>query len=144
MSVQQGTGAQTAQATQSPHHQQTHNRSLSGTASMLTNQFSDLTSNFSLRNNPISSTNFLSRATSITSQVTNVAGRISSTIKDISGKGKVLLVIDDNQTDWSKYFRGKRIMGDFDIRVEQCEFRDLSLYAHSEYGTICNIISQKR
>ena len=143
MSAQQPNPAAPNQSTQSPLHQQQHNRSLSGTASMLTNQFSDLTSNFSLRNNPISSTNFLSRATSITSQVTNVAGRIKDQIS-VSGKSKVLLVIEDNQIDWSKYFRGKRICGDFDIRVEQCQFIDLSLYAHSEYGTICNIISQKR
>lgn len=106
---------------------------------MLTNQFSDLTSNFSLKNNPISSTNFLSRATSITSQVSNVAGRISSTIKDISGKSKVLLVIDDNQIEWGKYFRNKKICGDFDIEVKQCEFRDLTLYAGTEYGVICSV-----
>lgn len=45
-----------------------------------------------------------------------------------------LLVIDDQNTDWSKYFRGRRLHGDFDIRVEQAEFRDLSLTA-SEVGT---------
>lgn len=34
-----------------------------------------------------------------------------------------LLVLDDQNTDWSKYFRGRRVHGDFDIRVEQAEFR---------------------
>lgn len=34
-----------------------------------------------------------------------------------------LLVLDDQNTDWSKYFRGKRLHGDYDIRVEQAEFR---------------------
>lgn len=34
-----------------------------------------------------------------------------------------LLVLDDQNTDWSKYFRGRRLHGDFDIRVEQAEFR---------------------
>uniref|UniRef100_A0A1A9ZRQ9 Synapsin pre-ATP-grasp domain-containing protein n=1 Tax=Glossina pallidipes TaxID=7398 RepID=A0A1A9ZRQ9_GLOPL len=34
-----------------------------------------------------------------------------------------LLVLDDHNTDWSKYFRGKRLHGDYDIRVEQAEFR---------------------
>lgn len=34
-----------------------------------------------------------------------------------------LLVFDDQNTDWSKYFRGKRLHGDYDIRVEQAEFR---------------------
>ena len=46
-----------------------------------------------------------------------------------------LLVIDDQNTDWSKYFRGKRVHGDFDIRVEQAEFKELSLTASSEAGT---------
>lgn len=34
-----------------------------------------------------------------------------------------LLVLDDQNTDWSKYFRGRRLHNDFDIRVEQAEFR---------------------
>lgn len=46
-----------------------------------------------------------------------------------------LLVIDDQNTDWSKYFRGKRIHGDYDIRVEQAEFKELTLTASSETGT---------
>ncbi|XP_046384730.1 synapsin [Ischnura elegans] len=45
-----------------------------------------------------------------------------------------LLVIDDQNTDWSKYFRGRRIHGDYDIRVEQAEFRELSLTASTETG----------
>ncbi|KDR22299.1 Synapsin, partial [Zootermopsis nevadensis] len=46
-----------------------------------------------------------------------------------------LLVIDDQNTDWSKYFRGKRLHGDYDIRVEQAEFKELSLTANAESGT---------
>ncbi|KAG8312479.1 hypothetical protein J6590_023087 [Homalodisca vitripennis] len=46
-----------------------------------------------------------------------------------------LLVIDDQNTDWSKYFRGRRLHGDFDIRVEQAEFKELSVTASSETGT---------
>lgn len=34
-----------------------------------------------------------------------------------------LLVLDDQNTDWSKYFRGRRLHNDYDIRVEQAEFR---------------------
>ncbi|XP_058795229.1 synapsin [Phymastichus coffea] len=45
-----------------------------------------------------------------------------------------LLVIDDQNTDWSKYFRGRRLHGDYEIRVEQAEFREISLTA-SELGT---------
>ncbi|XP_076278149.1 synapsin isoform X2 [Lasioglossum baleicum] len=49
-----------------------------------------------------------------------------------------LLVIDDQNTDWSKYFRGRRLHGDFEIRVEQAEFRELSLTA-SEAGTVVSM-----
>lgn len=40
-----------------------------------------------------------------------------------------LLVVDDQNTDWSKYFRGRRLYGEYEIRVEQAEFRELSLTA---------------
>lgn len=43
-------------------------------------------------------------------------------------------MIDDQNTDWSKYFRGRRLHGDYEIRVEQAEFRELSLTA-SEVGS---------
>ncbi|KZC12286.1 Synapsin, partial [Dufourea novaeangliae] len=49
-----------------------------------------------------------------------------------------LLVIDDQNTDWSKYFRGRRLHGDYEIRVEQAEFRELSLTA-SEAGTMVSM-----
>lgn len=49
-----------------------------------------------------------------------------------------LLVIDDQNTDWSKYFRGRRLHGDYEIRVEQAEFRELSLTA-SETGTVVSM-----
>ncbi|KAL8575492.1 hypothetical protein ACOMHN_013043 [Nucella lapillus] len=34
-------------------------------------------------------------------------------------KCKILLIIDDQHTDWSKYFKGKKIFGDWDVRIEQ-------------------------
>ncbi|CAD6214035.1 GSCOCG00012823001-RA-CDS, partial [Cotesia congregata] len=49
-----------------------------------------------------------------------------------------LLVIDDQNTDWSKYFRGRRLHGDYEIRVEQAEFRELSLTAN-ELGTMVSM-----
>jgi len=49
-----------------------------------------------------------------------------------------LLVIDDQNTDWSKYFRGKKIHTDWDLRVEQAEFKELTVMANSESGvTVC-------
>lgn len=35
----------------------------------------------------------------------------------------IVFVFDDQNTDWSKYFRGRRLHGDYDIRVEQAEFK---------------------
>uniref|UniRef100_A0A8C2GTX1 Synapsin-1 n=1 Tax=Cyprinus carpio TaxID=7962 RepID=A0A8C2GTX1_CYPCA len=36
-----------------------------------------------------------------------------------SSNAKILLVIDDQQTDWAKVFKGKKVHGEFDIKVEQ-------------------------
>ncbi|XP_035239144.1 synapsin-1 isoform X1 [Anguilla anguilla] len=46
-------------------------------------------------------------------------------------KAKILLVIDDQQTDWAKYFKGKKVHGEFDIKVEQAEFSEINLVAHA-------------
>lgn len=64
-------------------------------------------------------------ASSILQRVGSITGRaaevVSGGAKPAYNKDrcKTLLVIDDQHTDWSKYFRGKRIHGDWDIRVEQ-------------------------
>ncbi|XP_022247461.1 synapsin-like isoform X1 [Limulus polyphemus] len=55
-------------------------------------------------------------------------------------KQKTLLIIDDHHTDWSKYFRGKRLQGDWEIRLEQAELKDINLTANSESGTIVSMI----
>ncbi|XP_033745221.1 synapsin-like [Pecten maximus] len=52
---------------------------------------------------------------------------------------KTLLVIDDHHTDWSKYFRGRKIFGDWDIRVEQAEFSELNLASYTDTGTMVDI-----
>ncbi|GFR67821.1 synapsin [Elysia marginata] len=52
---------------------------------------------------------------------------------------KTLLVIDDQHTDWSKYFRGKKLFGDWDVRVEQAEFHELNLAAYSDTGAMVDI-----
>ncbi|KAJ8411131.1 hypothetical protein AAFF_G00171370 [Aldrovandia affinis] len=36
-------------------------------------------------------------------------------------KPKILLIIDDPHTDWAKYFRGKKLNGEYEIRLEQVE-----------------------
>jgi len=54
-----------------------------------------------------------------------------------------LLVIADPNIDWPKWFRGKKIHTDWDIRVEQCEFKDLTVSASSEDGISAGIVSHK-
>lgn len=39
----------------------------------------------------------------------------------------------------SKYFRGRRLHGDFDIRVEQAEFKEITLTANCESGTVVSM-----
>jgi len=54
-----------------------------------------------------------------------------------------LLVVDDQNTEWAKYFRGRRIHTDWDIRVEQVEFKDLAVSASSITGVSAGILSFK-
>ncbi|XP_063792195.1 synapsin-1 isoform X1 [Pseudophryne corroboree] len=64
----------------------------------------------------------------LSEQVSTAAGGVSGA----SARGaKVLLVVDEPHTDWVKIFKGKKISGEFDIKVEQAEFCDLNLVAHS-------------
>ncbi|XP_073976738.1 synapsin [Rhodnius prolixus] len=74
-------------------------------------------------------------------QGASLIGAAVSTARPAYNKDRcfTLLVIDDQNTDWSKYFRVRRIHGDYDIRVEQAEFRELSLIANSEQGTLVNM-----
>ncbi|XP_053690602.1 synapsin [Sabethes cyaneus] len=70
---------------------------------------------------------------SIIGAAVSSAARVQPFNKD---KCFTLLVLDDQNTDWSKYFRGKRLHGDFDIRVEQAEFREISLTANADAGPL--------
>uniref|UniRef100_A0A8C8SJV3 Synapsin-2 n=1 Tax=Pelusios castaneus TaxID=367368 RepID=A0A8C8SJV3_9SAUR len=47
-------------------------------------------------------------------------------------KFKLLLVIDEPHTDWVKSFRGKKVHGEYDIKVEQAQFSEINLIAHAE------------
>lgn len=78
----------------------------------------------------------LQRVSSLTGAV---RGEVVNQVRPAYNKDRcfTLLVIDDQNTDWSKYFRGKRIHGDWDIRVEQAEFREISVTASSDGG--CNV-----
>ncbi|CAG0917434.1 unnamed protein product [Notodromas monacha] len=88
---------------------------------------------------------FLQKMTNLTR---DVVGKVDSVAKGGApgynrDRCKILLVIDDQNTDWSKYFRGKRLPGDYDIRVEQTEFKDISVSSTSELGTTVSITGFK-
>nr|XP_055046660.1 synapsin-3 [Misgurnus anguillicaudatus] len=54
-------------------------------------------------------------------------------------KPKVLLVIDDPHTDWAKYFRGRKLNGEYEIRVEQAEFSEINLASYVNSGCTVDI-----
>ena len=43
----------------------------------------------------------------------------------------------------AKYFRGRKIKTDWDVRVEQVEFKDLAVSANSTTGVSAGIVSYK-
>lgn len=70
---------------------------------------------------------------SILGAAVSSASRVTSSVS--TGKHMTLLVVDDQNTDWSKYFRGKRI-GDYDVKVEQAEFKELTVTANSDGANV--------
>ncbi|XP_029810573.1 synapsin-3 [Suricata suricatta] len=52
---------------------------------------------------------------------------------------RILLVIDDAHTDWAKYFHGKKVNGEIEIRVEQAEFSELNLAAYVTGGCMVDM-----
>uniref|UniRef100_A0A672FLW8 Synapsin-1 n=1 Tax=Salarias fasciatus TaxID=181472 RepID=A0A672FLW8_SALFA len=92
------------------------------------------------------SSGFFSSFSSITNVVKQTAASAAGFVEQsapspsLSKKFKILLVIDEPQHEWSKVFRGKKVLGDYDIKVEQAEFSEVNLVAHSN-GT-CNVDMQ--
>uniref|UniRef100_A0A8C6UHC9 Synapsin-1 n=1 Tax=Neogobius melanostomus TaxID=47308 RepID=A0A8C6UHC9_9GOBI len=89
---------------------------------------------------------FFSSFSSITNVVKQTAATAAVFVEQtapstsMSKKFKILLVIDEPQNEWAKVFRGKKVLGDYDIKVEQAEFSEVNLVAQSN-GT-CNIDMQ--
>lgn len=77
---------------------------------------------------------------SIISSAASSVARVQAFNKD---RCFILLVLDDQNTDWSKYFRGKRLHGDYDIRVEQAEFCEIAVTASGESGPTVSIVSYR-
>ncbi|XP_014852506.1 PREDICTED: synapsin-2 [Poecilia mexicana] len=92
------------------------------------------------------SSGFFSSFSSITNVVKQTAASAAGFVEQsapspsLSKKFKILLVIDEPQHEWAKVFRGKKVLGEYDIKVEQAEFSEVNLVAHSN-GT-CNVDMQ--
>uniref|UniRef100_A0A673WHS8 Synapsin-1 n=1 Tax=Salmo trutta TaxID=8032 RepID=A0A673WHS8_SALTR len=77
---------------------------------------------------------FLSSFTKAVKQTTAAVAEKVNEVADKAGVAsgaKILLVIDDQQTDWAKVFKGKKVHGEFDIKVEQADFSEINLIAHA-------------
>ncbi|XP_023856972.1 synapsin-1-like isoform X1 [Salvelinus sp. IW2-2015] len=80
---------------------------------------------------------FLSSFTKAVKQTTAAVAEKVTEVADKAGVAsgaKILLVIDEQQTDWVKVFKGKKIHGEFDIKVEQADFSEINLIAHATGG----------
>ncbi|XP_057701271.1 synapsin-2b isoform X2 [Corythoichthys intestinalis] len=92
------------------------------------------------------SSGFFSSFSSITNAVKQTAASAAGFVEQsapspsLSKKFKILLVIDELQHEWAKVFRGKKVLGEYDIKVEQAEFSDINLISHSN-GT-CTVDMQ--
>ncbi|XP_029007420.1 synapsin-2b [Betta splendens] len=92
------------------------------------------------------SSGFFSSFSSITNVVKQTAASAAGFVEQsapspsLSKKFKILLVIDEPQHEWAKVFRGKKVLGDYDIKVEQAEFSEINLISHSN-GT-CSVDMQ--
>uniref|UniRef100_A0A8C7XB63 Synapsin-1 n=1 Tax=Oryzias sinensis TaxID=183150 RepID=A0A8C7XB63_9TELE len=91
---------------------------------------------------PASQDSFSSITNAVKQTAASAAGFVeqSAPSPSLSKKFKILLVIDEPQHEWAKVFRGKKVLGDYDIKVEQAEFSELNLVSHSN-GT-CNVDMQ--
>ncbi|XP_074538137.1 synapsin-2a [Halichoeres trimaculatus] len=83
---------------------------------------------------------FFSSITNVVKQTAASAGLVEQTQVTTPKKFKILLVIDEPQQEWAKLLRGKKVHGDYDIKVEQAEFNEINVVAHAN-GT-CNVNMQ--
>uniref|UniRef100_A0A915JVK7 ATP-grasp domain-containing protein n=1 Tax=Romanomermis culicivorax TaxID=13658 RepID=A0A915JVK7_ROMCU len=77
------------------------------------------------------------------SQSQKIAGNISSSMITSSSstnynrdRCKCLLIVDDSHVDWLKYFKNRKVLGDWDLRVEQTDFRHISVISSATDGCL--------
>ncbi|XP_068190006.1 synapsin-2a [Antennarius striatus] len=85
---------------------------------------------------------FFSSITNVVKQTAASAGLVEQTQVTTPKKFKILLVIDEPQQEWVKLFRGKKVHGDYDVRVEQAEFSEINVTAHANANGGCNVNMQ--
>ncbi|XP_034824788.2 synapsin [Maniola hyperantus] len=86
----------------------------------------------------------LQRVQSLTGAARDQGANLLGSVTSVASVGRgynrdrcvTLLVVDDQNTDWSKYFRSRRLPGEWDIRVEQAEFKELSVTASGEGSNV--------
>ncbi|XP_050669008.1 synapsin [Leptidea sinapis] len=86
----------------------------------------------------------LQRVQSLTGAARDQGANLLGSVTSVASVGRgynrdrcvTLLVVDDQNTDWSKYFRSRRLPGEWDIRVEQAEFRELTVTANSDGANV--------
>ncbi|XP_062989520.1 synapsin-3 [Elgaria multicarinata webbii] len=93
---------------------------------------------------PLSSgTSIFSSISSAMKQTTQAAAGLiehsPSPTPVVQQKPQILLVIDDPHTDWAKYFQGKKVNGEYEIRLEQAEFSELNLAAYVTAGCMVDM-----
>ncbi|XP_038137748.1 synapsin-2a [Cyprinodon tularosa] len=82
---------------------------------------------------------FFSSITNVVKQTAASAGLMEQTQVTTSKKFKILLVIDEPQQEWGKLFKGKKILEDYDIKVEQAEFSEMNVVAHANGSCSVNM-----
>uniref|UniRef100_A0A3P8YMU7 Synapsin-1 n=1 Tax=Esox lucius TaxID=8010 RepID=A0A3P8YMU7_ESOLU len=87
-----------------------------------------------------SGSGFFSSITNVVKQTAASAGLVEQTTITTPKKFRILLVIDEPQQEWAKLFRGKKVLGDYDIKVEQAEFSEINVIAHANGS--CNVDMQ--
>ncbi|XP_026096528.1 synapsin-2-like [Carassius auratus] len=87
-----------------------------------------------------SGSGFFSSITNAVKQTAASAGLVEQSPAAVSRRFKILLVIDEPQHEWAKIFRGKKVQGDYDVKVEQAEFSEINLVAHA--NGVCSVDMQ--
>uniref|UniRef100_A0A1A8S0E2 Synapsin IIa n=1 Tax=Nothobranchius rachovii TaxID=451742 RepID=A0A1A8S0E2_9TELE len=82
---------------------------------------------------------FFSSITNVVKQTAASAGLVEQTQVTTPKKFKILLVIDEPQQEWAKLFKGKKVHGEYDIKVEQAEFGEINVVSHASGACSVNM-----